>query len=87
MVIGIVLMMVILGGMGRLVGAVLGALAFVLIQEILSAPAVLGAYAKHWQLAMGSLIVGIVLVLPQGIGGLIDGALRRQPRLDRDGGT
>ena len=74
---GIVLMMVILGGMGRLHGAVLGALSYVLIQEVLSAPAVLGAYSKHWQLAMGSLIVVIVLVLPHGIGGFIDLALRR----------
>ena len=74
---GIVLMMVILGGMGRLHGAVLGALSYVLIQEVLSAPAVLGAYSKHWQLAMGSLIVVIVLVLPHGIGGFIDVALRR----------
>jgi len=85
---GIVLMMVILGGMGRLHGAVLGALSYVLIQEVLSAPAVLGAYSKHWQLAMGSLIVVIVLVLPHGIGGFIDLALRRfsyrQPNLDRE---
>jgi len=70
-------MMVILGGMGRLHGAVLGAFSYVLIQEVLSAPALLGAYAKHWQLAMGSLIVAIVLVLPHGIGGFLDIALRR----------
>ena len=74
---GIVLMMVILGGMGRLHGPVLGAFAYVLIQEFLSAPALLGPYAKHWQLAMGGLIVTIVLVLPHGIGGFIDIALRR----------
>jgi branched-chain amino acid transport system permease protein len=74
---GIVLMMVILGGMGRLHGAVLGAFSYVLIQEVVSAPALLGAYAKHWQLAMGSLIVLIVLVLPHGIGGFLDIALRR----------
>ena len=70
-------MMVILGGMGRLHGAVLGAFAYVLLQEVLSTPALLGAYAKHWQLAMGALIVMIVLVLPHGIGGFIDIALRR----------
>ena len=75
---GIVLMMVILGGMGRLHGAVLGAFSYVMIQEVLSAPAVIGAYAKHWQLAMGGLIVVIVLVLPHGIGGVIDVALRRR---------
>ena len=75
---GIVLMMVILGGMGRLHGAVLGAFAYVLIQELLSAPALLGAYAKHWQLAMGALIVMIVMVLPHGIGGFVDVVLRRR---------
>jgi len=72
-----VLMMVILGGMGRLHGAVLGAFSYVLLQEIFSAPVLLGAYAKHWQLAMGGLIVMIVLVLPHGIGGFLDIALRR----------
>ena len=66
---GLVLMMVILGGMGRLHGAVLGAFSYVLLQEIFSAPALLGAYAKHWQLGMGGLIVMIVLVFPHGIGG------------------
>ena len=88
---GIVLMMVILGGMGRLHGAVLGALSYVLIQEVLSAPALLGAYSKHWQLAMGSLIVVIVLVFPHGIGGFIDVALRRsysrRPAGDREDGA
>jgi branched-chain amino acid transport system permease protein len=74
---GIVLMMVILGGMGRLHGPVLGAFAYVMLQELLSAPALFGPYAKHWQLAMGGLIVGIVLLLPHGIGGVIDVALRR----------
>lgn len=75
---GTALMMVILGGMGRLHGAVLGALAYVLLQEILSAPAIVGSFAKHWQLAMGSLIVVIALVFPRGIGGIFDIALRRQ---------
>ena len=74
---GIVLMMVILGGMGRLHGAVIGAFAYVFLQEIFSTPAVLGAYAKHWQLPMGALIVAIVLVLPNGIGGFLDIVLRR----------
>jgi branched-chain amino acid transport system permease protein len=74
---GTVLMMVILGGMGKLHGAVLGALVYVLLQEILSAPALLGSYAKHWQLAVGSLIVLIVLALPDGLAGLFDRANKR----------
>src|SRR5438094_8331420 len=69
---GVVLMMVILGGMGKLHGPVLGAFAYVLLQEIFSAPAILRAYAKHWQLAVGSLIVLIVLVVPQGLADIID---------------
>ena len=75
---GIVLMMIILGGMGRLHGAVLGAFAYIFLQELLSAPALLGAYAKHWQLGMGSLIVLTVLVLPHGIGGWLETLLRRR---------
>jgi branched-chain amino acid transport system permease protein len=75
---GTVLMMVILGGMGRLHGAVLGAFAYVFFQEVFSAPALFGAYAKHWQLAMGALIVLIVLVLPHGIGGWLDSVFHRR---------
>jgi branched-chain amino acid transport system permease protein len=87
---GIVLMMVILGGMGKLPGPVIGALVYILLQEILSTPLFFGAYAKHWQLAMGSLIVVIVLVFPHGLADL--GLMlrrRRQPdgavETDRNG--
>ena len=69
---GTVLMMVILGGMGRFHGAIIGAFAYILLQELLSASAMFGAYAKHWQLAMGSLIVLIVLVLPRGLADLLE---------------
>jgi branched-chain amino acid transport system permease protein len=75
---GTVLMMVILGGIGRLHGAVIGAAAYVLLQELFSSSALFGAYAKHWQLFMGGLIVFMVLALPHGIGGLIDIAWRRR---------
>ena len=78
---GTVLMMVILGGMGKLHGAVLGAVAYVLLQELLSGPALLGDYAKHWQLAMGGLIVSIVLLLPEGLAGMFD----RRSRLSQRG--
>jgi branched-chain amino acid transport system permease protein len=74
---GTVLMMVILGGMGRLHGAVIGAAAYVMLQELFSSAVLFGAYAQHWQLSMGALIVAIVLALPHGIGGLIDVAWRR----------
>jgi len=75
---GTVLMMVILGGIGRLHGAVIGAAAYVLLQEMFSSSALFGAYANHWQLSMGALIVIIVLALPHGVGGVIDIAWRRR---------
>jgi branched-chain amino acid transport system permease protein len=77
---GTALIMVILGGMGKVHGAVLGAFAYVLLQELFSAPGVFGAYAKHWQLATGSLIVLIVLALPHGLAGILELVPRRSGR-------
>ncbi|WP_310452954.1 branched-chain amino acid ABC transporter permease [Sulfuritalea sp.] len=68
---GAVLMMVILGGMGSLYGAVIGSFAFILLQEALSNQAWFGAWAKHWQLGMGILIMLVALYLPQGLAGLM----------------
>jgi len=68
---GAVLMMVILGGMGTLYGPMIGAFAFVLMQELFSNQAWFGAYAKHWQLAMGATIILVALYLPQGLAGLL----------------
>ena len=71
-----VLMMLILGGVGRLYGAILGAFAYVLLQELMSSQALLGTVAKHWQLGMGAVIVLIVLLLPSGLGGIFDSLAR-----------
>lgn len=67
---GNVLLMVILGGMGNLVGAVAGAFAFVAMQEVF------GAWTKHWQLVMGGVIVAAVLFLPGGLAA-IPGRIKR----------
>lgn len=74
---GVVLMMLILGGMGRLYGAVIGAFAFVLVQEFFSYEDLFGAYAKRWQLAMGSFIVLVVLLLPRGLADLLERSGRK----------
>ena len=58
------LFMVILGGAGRLGGAVLGALAIVLLEEWLS------GLLPYWRLAFGPLLVLSVLVLPGGLAGI-----------------
>ena len=75
---GAVLMMVILGGMGTLYGPMIGAFAFVLMQEIFSNQAWFGAYAKHWQLAMGITIILVALYLPQGLAGLLQKVGRKK---------
>src|SRR5450432_1558655 len=61
---GSALMMLILGGLGTLVGAVLGTFAYVLLQEWFS------GMTKHWQLLMGVSIIAVVLLLPQGLASL-----------------
>ena len=75
---GAVLIMIILGGLGHLRGAVLGAFAFALLQEFFKSEAIFGAFAKHWSLGLGLTIIASVAVLPKGLiglSGLIQGRL------------
>jgi branched-chain amino acid transport system permease protein len=67
---GELLFMVILGGAGRLYGAILGALAIVLLEEYLS------QWLDYWRLAFGPLLVLSVLFLRNGLAGLADGGTR-----------
>ena len=69
---GSVLMMLILGGMGNLFGAVLGTFAYVLLQEWFS------TLTKHWSLLMGLFIVAVVLLLPRGLVSLPTALVRRR---------
>lgn len=69
---GNVLLMVILGGLGQLHGAILGAFAFALLQEGFA------SVTRHWQLPMGAMIVLLVLFLPGGLASLA--ARLRRPR-------
>lgn len=67
---GAVLIMIILGGLGHLRGAVLGAFAFALLQELFRSEAIFGAFAKHWHLGLGLTIIASVAVLPRGLIGM-----------------
>ena len=58
-----VLLMVILGGMGNLAGAVVGAFALVLAQDLFS------SLTKHWLLLMGGFVIAVVVLLPNGLTG------------------
>ena len=74
---GAVLLMVILGGIGHLRGAILGAFAFTLLQELFQWQAIFGPFAKHWQLMLGLTIIGFVAAMPRGLIGLADRQTRR----------
>ncbi len=67
---GNVLIMIILGGIGQFRGAVIGAFAFALLQELFKSDAIFGDFAKHWQLGLGLTIIASVAVLPRGLAGL-----------------
>ena len=67
---GGVLLMIILGGIGSLRGAVIGALAFTLLKEFFQSEALLGPLAAHWQLTLGFAIIAFVALLPKGLVGL-----------------
>ncbi len=58
---GNVLLMLLLGGMGTLRGAVIGSFAFVLLQELFQ------AVSGHWQLLFGATILAVVAFLPGGL--------------------
>jgi branched-chain amino acid transport system permease protein len=58
---GNVLLMLILGGLGSLYGAVVGAFAFVALQELFS------SLTTHWQLLLGGTIILLVIFLPGGL--------------------
>jgi branched-chain amino acid transport system permease protein len=67
---GSVLVMIILGGLGHLRGALLGAFAFALLQELFKSEAVFGTFARHWHLGLGLTIIASVALLPRGLVGL-----------------
>ncbi len=61
----------ILGGVGRFWGGPIGAAVLLTLAETLSGSEWLGAYALHWQLPVGVILLLIVLFAPQGIAGLL----------------
>ncbi len=66
---GMLMVMVILGGVGTLWGGVIGAVAFLLLEEVLA------GHTEHWQLVLGLILLAVVMLLPNGIATLLQ---RRQ---------
>ncbi len=67
---GMLMIMVILGGVGHLWGGLVGAAAFLLIEEVLV------GYTIHWQFGLGAVLLAVVLVATNGLMSLF----RRKPR-------
>jgi branched-chain amino acid transport system permease protein len=61
-----VLMMVLLGGMGSLWGAFIGAGLFIFMQDYIS------TMTEHWEIFVGLIVVLLVIFLPRGFAGLVD---------------
>jgi branched-chain amino acid transport system permease protein len=68
---GELVIMILLGGMGRLTGAIIGAAALLLTEEWLS------EVTEHWKLIFGAFLVLIVVFARGGLSGLTDGAVWR----------
>ncbi len=62
---GDLLVMVILGGVGTLWGPMIGAAAFILLEEVLA------SYTKHWMIVLGPLMLLVVLFQRGGIHALL----------------
>lgn len=58
---GMLMVMCILGGVGHLYGGLVGAAAFLLMEEVLV------AYTIHWQFGLGALLLAVVLLAPNGL--------------------
>jgi branched-chain amino acid transport system permease protein len=67
---GELIVMVVLGGMGSLHGAVLGSLAYLLLEEWLA------GYTEHWKVIFGPLLVLVVLFARGGLLGIMRGGGR-----------
>jgi len=67
---GQLMIMVILGGVGRLYGGAIGAAVLLILEEIIAARTI------YWQLPIGFILLAIVLFAPQGLAGLFG---RRSP--------
>jgi branched-chain amino acid transport system permease protein len=77
---GLAIMMVVLGGTGTLYGAVIGAFAYSVLEEILKSASTVGPFvAEHWRFSMGVALAAAVLGAPRGLAGLFQAKLASAP--------
>lgn len=62
---GELLVMIILGGLGSIYGAVIGAIVFLILEQVLS------AYTEHWMFYLGPFLILVVIFARHGLYGLL----------------
>ena len=62
---GDLIFMVVLGGVGSLHGAILGAIVFLMLEEVLS------GWSEHWGIVFGPLLILAVFFARDGLSGLL----------------
>jgi branched-chain amino acid transport system permease protein len=72
---GELLVMLVLGGVGRLYGAFVGPLVYLVAQDFLAKQ-----FPEYWYLGIGAMLIVVVMFARGGILGIVDGALRRLRR-------
>lgn len=61
------IVMTVLGGMHSFVGPIIGSAVYVVLQTVLT------GYTEYWALILGALVIGIVMLMPEGIMGYFRG--------------
>jgi branched-chain amino acid transport system permease protein len=78
---GIPVFMVVIGGMYKYIGPIIGAVVYEIAHHFLI------GYTQDWQLVLGLVLVVIVLLRPDGLAGAFDGLMaRRRGRVSPAGG-
>jgi len=75
-----VVVIIVLGGRRRLSGAVLGTVAFMTIQHIAST-----LNPQHWLFVIGLMLIFVLIVLPEGLIGIVDQLVLLARRIGRKG--
>lgn len=61
------IVMTVLGGVHSFIGPIIGAAVYVVLQTVLT------GYTEYWALILGALVIGIVMLMPEGIIGYLRG--------------
>jgi branched-chain amino acid transport system permease protein len=69
---GNLVFMAVLGGSGTFAGPAIGALVFVLLQDFVM------SVTQYWRFVMGAVLVLLVVFMPQGLSGTIEGILNKR---------